>query len=588
MSAEVTQIIKEGSNVLLKDAAGNILKILNSQEIYAHPSAAPADNIIQFNNSPDRCAGNDSFFILVDNITLPAGPWTQQTLLQELSNGYINCPTIVDATGNLLQLLTDLLACCVAIDGNTDQIEAKLDQQIALLTSLDGKVATETTLAAVLADTTTIIAQLTTLNGKDFATQTTLDALLIAFNAEDFATEATQVAIKLQTDKLTFTGPDLNVKASIVIPPITTGPVQFVKDAVDTTVEIDTATPVNNELLPVALYNLLGLMGTKDNTLGVSIFDTATGAKSIVDKNGSLKVGEAILMAGDVFGGVSPSANWWTFGGTGANITQPGNERIETGTGVNGNRQFQTIKRARFMGSQFNVYHAGINLPDILNPNVCFRMGAFNPIGLSNGAYFEVEGGVVPIWNLVTVKNGVATKVPQASWTGKGKDLFNATPNLAVYEIIYNAGTVAFFQGPNLLHTQAVNILGQTYANSYHFNVGLEIENINGNTTNNGIEVYAAVIYRLGEERGETIPRAYTTSQVIKPGAGYIGKASLSRSGSGGGAGTLQLYDGAILIGRLDVGGDDVKSITLDGTFLDGLSIVITGSGTNTATLNVE
>lgn len=96
MSNLVTQIIKEGNNVLLKDASGNILKVLISQLTFAHPSAAPNGNIIQFNDSPDICPGDGSFFIKVDNITTPAGPWTQQTLLQELSDNYINCPQIVD------------------------------------------------------------------------------------------------------------------------------------------------------------------------------------------------------------------------------------------------------------------------------------------------------------------------------------------------------------------------------------------------------------------------------------------------------------------------------------------------------------
>lgn len=166
---------------------------------------------------------------------------------------------IVKDWADLLQVLAGLLACCQAIDANTDEIETKLDAQITLLTSIDTELtdqgvtldailvdttaiiaelvtlnavdfATETTLAAILADTTAIIAQLTTLNGVDFATEATLNALLTAFSAEDFATETTLNAIKLQTDKLTFTGSDLNVNATVSFPAGAERPIELVEE----------------------------------------------------------------------------------------------------------------------------------------------------------------------------------------------------------------------------------------------------------------------------------------------------------------------------------------------------------------------
>jgi hypothetical protein len=153
---------------------------------------------------------------------------------------------------------------------------------------------------------------------------------------------------------------------------------------------------------------------------------------------------------------------------------------------------------------------------------------------------------------------------------------------------------VAFFQGPNLLHTQAVNILGETYANQYHFNVGVEIENINGNTTNNGLEAYALVIYRLGEERGELISRTLegTASKLWKEGAGYIEHAYLSRTGSGGGAAFLKVYDGidntGELMKRIDVGADDYKGGAIKSTYSIGLYTEQIGTGTITSDLSFE
>lgn len=82
--------------------------------------------------------------------------------------------------------------------------EAKQDDAITLLTSLDGKdFATQTTLNALLtafnsedfATQTTLNALLTAFNAEDFASQTTLAALLAAFSAEDFATQTTLDAL---------------------------------------------------------------------------------------------------------------------------------------------------------------------------------------------------------------------------------------------------------------------------------------------------------------------------------------------------------------------------------------------------------
>ena len=93
-----------------------------------------------------------------------------------------------------------LIDAVLALDANTDEIEAKLQEMIVLLTSLDGKdYATETTLAALEVTANAIEVLLTSVDGK-------------------VATEATLDLIRLQTDKFTFTGGDLNVNASVSIP----------------------------------------------------------------------------------------------------------------------------------------------------------------------------------------------------------------------------------------------------------------------------------------------------------------------------------------------------------------------------------
>lgn len=71
----------------------------------------------------------------------------------------------------------------------SNELQVRDDDANTTLTSLDGKdFATETTLEAARV-------LLNSLDGKDFATQTTLAALLTAFNNEDFASETTLAAL---------------------------------------------------------------------------------------------------------------------------------------------------------------------------------------------------------------------------------------------------------------------------------------------------------------------------------------------------------------------------------------------------------
>jgi len=384
-------------------------------------------------------------------------------------------------------------------------------------------------------------------------------------------------------------------------------PLRFLKDATLTDVEIDIATPANNEPLPISMYNIRGEMGVAMNPFGITQYDNQTGARAIVDQNGAIKFGEAIILDGDVLYGQDLSSQLWTSleinGGT--TVGGVGEQTLHTNTTADGQVILQTAKRARFMISQFNIAHFGIQLnsdlltdPDTIAEWGCvdFIDGAGTLNAQPNGIFMRVQGHATdPVWSIISVKNGVENVALEGSWNGQGVDNFNPSPDLSVYEIQYNAGTAIFFQGANFLHRLAG--LTSTYAATYHFPVALRVRNINGNTASRTIGSRAAGTYRLGEERGETISRAFTTASgnftsLVKTGAGYIAHASLSRTGSSGGNGTLEIFDGVddtgILILRIDVGGDDIKGHAVNATFSNGLFIRLTGSGTKTANISFE
>jgi hypothetical protein len=119
---------------------------------------------------------------------------------------------IVKDWQSLLDALQNLLLCCQEIEANTDEIEAKLDAQIALLTTINTNIATitvdigdiKTAIDAIKVDTTAIIAELVTLNAKDFATETTLNSLLTCCAAIQAVTDQ----MEFVDGKLRTTGED--------------------------------------------------------------------------------------------------------------------------------------------------------------------------------------------------------------------------------------------------------------------------------------------------------------------------------------------------------------------------------------------
>jgi hypothetical protein len=336
--------------------------------------------------------------------------------------------------------------------------------------------------------------------------------------------------------------------------------------------------------------NYENVKATPSGNLQITPIDAQTGSNQIIDLNGAAKLGEAIILVGDVFGNNTPNALQWDeeFIGSGAIASASGLLRVNTGVTANSETRFQSTKKARFMLSQFNIFHCGLKIDNVADANCERRWGVFDPIAASqNGAYFALIDGA---WCVGYCKDGVETLIQQASWNGTNKDLFVTGSSLSPYEIHYNAGSIFFFQRGNFIHKVAG--LPDPYASEYNFKVAVEVINKNGNVTDNGIDVYALGVYRLGEERGETISRVFTGNTLIKSSAGYVSNAYLSRTGSGGGNANLLIYDGTdntgFLMGRIDIGADDVKGIQINSTFSEGLYIEITGTGTRNATISYE
>jgi hypothetical protein len=121
---------------------------------------------------------------------------------------------------------------------------------------------------------------------------------------------------------------------------------------------------------------------TPSGNLQITPIDAQTGSGQIIDLNGAAKFGEAIILTGDVFGNNNPNPLQWDkeFVGSGATVNSVGFLSVETGTTADSEARFQSVKKSRFMLSQFNIFHCGLSVNNVLDANCERRWGVFNPI----------------------------------------------------------------------------------------------------------------------------------------------------------------------------------------------------------------
>jgi len=123
----ISELIKDGNNVLVKDNLANTVTVFASNGTYAHAFECD-DKTIYLNTSPS-IRGIDASKLVIDitTITIPAPPvggWTQALFLQELNDNFLNCPLDVNAVVNIPAGLAT---------------EVKQDAQITLLTEISFK-----------------------------------------------------------------------------------------------------------------------------------------------------------------------------------------------------------------------------------------------------------------------------------------------------------------------------------------------------------------------------------------------------------------------------------------------------------------
>lgn len=315
-----------------------------------------------------------------------------------------------------------------------------------------------------------------------------------------------------------------------------------------------------------------------------SVMDPQTGAAAFITPNGVVNTSEIIRLVGGNFGTVPTLlAHKWrqTPTGSGTVVVTNGELILSTGTTANSAMAIDSFRRAPFSAATFNLSHLAFRVPGIYNTNTIRRFGVYEPNSTPrNGMYFEFLNGngsnSVDV-NLVTFKAGSEVdRFTEGQFNG-GNTIVK-DENIHIYEHVYNAGTIFWFQDRKLLHRSSAPT--SSAFDSPDLRVGCEVININGNTTNNQLTSRAIACSRIGVNNA--IPRYFHISTsgtfVIKNSSGKLDSIVINNKGAG--ASTITVYNNTAgsgdVIAVIDT--NDVQGPQGYGTNFDtGLTVVVGG-----------
>lgn len=315
---------------------------------------------------------------------------------------------------------------------------------------------------------------------------------------------------------------------------------------------------------------------------GTSVLDGETGSDMFVAPNGSLNTGELIrLVGGNFVAGQPLLTHMWTTTTVngGSTSTTNGELTLSTNTTANGEVRVQTANRARFITATFNIAHLAVSTPNYTNTNVIRRWGCFDPNGSggTDGIYFENNSGT---YSIKRVRNGVLQEtVAEASFSEVADNPLVKNDNIAVYEIVYNAGTIFFYQNRKLLHR--MSSLASAAYGTPHLRAGFMVQNTNSNTTDNTLVTRGIGISRIGA--AQAVPNFFRISTsgtfVVKNTPGRFHKVLITDKGVG--SATVTIYNNTAgsgtVIALIDT--NDVQgNMEFQAEFDIGLTVVVSGS----------
>lgn len=230
---------------------------------------------------------------------------------------------------------------------------------------------------------------------------------------------------------------------------------------------------------------------------------------------GELRVASSVRLVGGTFEGNTIDTKYWTLATTvsGSGSTANGMLTLSTGTNSAATSTIQSVRTARYIGSECNRYRGVVQLGNSGSTSNQRNWGSFSA---TNGAFFQLSGTSV---NVVTRLNSVDTVVNSTVWNGD--QTLPTITNVNTYEIYYTNSKVYFTIGDVLKHTVSCTTLPWSATK----NLPVRSETINsGSVINNTISPWVNTIVRFGDLETQSISfyQSGTTTTVLKQSAGTL------------------------------------------------------------------
>ena len=534
----------------------------------------------------------------------------------EVTNDEGNTLGVTGSTNDVVRSTRASEVTAAAILSDTTSIDAKVcteakqDSAISLLTTIDA----DTSLIDVLLSTRASEATASSIDTKLTTTNnllTTIDADTSSLDTKfdvNLSTRATEATLSTLNNKVT--------SAASTSDAVPTADLGILDRALNYAFNGTTWERVRSGSIGDDIVGAVGMMATNlfapvnevpafterltDSTMSrlrmnrhgglyTTLQDYQTSSTAFILPNGVVNTSEIIRLTGGNFGSISTLLphDWRTsVVGSGTASVVDGELDLSTGTTANSSVAVDSFKKAPFSAATFNLSHLAFRVASPFNADVIRRFGVYEPNSTPvNGMFFEFLNGdgvsSVDV-NLVRVKNGVEEeRIVEASFNG-GNALVK-DDNIHIYETIYNAGTIYWLQDRKLIHRSGSPV--SAAFQSPDLRVGMYVENINGNTTDNLLITRGAAVSRIGVNN--SIPRYFhinaTGTYVIKQSSGKLISVVVNDKGSG--ASSIDLYNNpAAAAGDIiaNVDSSDVQGTVPYGTTFDsGLTVNVAGGNVN-------
>lgn len=291
-----------------------------------------------------------------------------------------------------------------------------------------------------------------------------------------------------------------------------------------------------------------------------------------------IRVAESYRLVGTTFIGTTKDTNFWTqttsgnAGISGSVVQGSGEITLYTSTGISGLATYQSVRSARYIGSNSNRFRATIQLADTGVANSSKKWGAFDG---TDGCYYELDGTSL---YAVSLKNSVPTRVASTGWSHETD--FPTLTNANTYEIYWTNSNIYYTIGGELKHQASYPTT--TWSSTTTLPLRLSVANTGALQSNESLKCRVATICRLGSAKSETIYKQISsaTTTVLKYGAGTLSKIVVNNPTNN----TITVYDNTSAVAGSQIAiitpGNATTPFTLnyDCPFFVGLTIVTAGS----------